>query len=194
MYLSELVGDFIEYVEIERGRAPKTAQNYSLYLDRLIEFVGDIKAENLTVEQIRKYRLWLNRFVDSQGKTLSTITQNYHLIALRSFLKYCSRRDVKTVAAEKIELPKINRQQVSFLTREELKRLFNVIDATNKIGLRDLALMELLFSSGLRVSELTSLNRDQINLERGEFVVRGKGQKDRPVFISPEAAEILGFI
>ncbi|MDR1300171.1 MAG: tyrosine-type recombinase/integrase [Candidatus Nomurabacteria bacterium] len=192
MYLSELVGDFVEYVEIERGRAKKTAENYSLYLDRLIEFAGDIKIGQLTADKVRKYRLWLNRYVDSQGKALSPITQNYHLIALRSFLKYCAKRDIETIAAEKVELPKITRQQVSFLTREELKRLFNAIDATNKLGLRDLAIMELLFSSGLRVSELTSLNRDQINLERGEFVVRGKGQKDRPVFISPEAAEVLG--
>lgn len=192
MYLSELVADFIEYIEVERGRAKRTAENYSLYLERLIEFIGDIKVDKLTSEKIRKYRLWLNRYTDPQGRELSPLTQNYHLIALRSFLKYCAKRDVKTLSADKIELPKITRRQVSFLNTDELKRLFSAIDTSKKIGLRDLAIMELFFSTGLRVSELASLNRDQINLERGEFVVRGKGQKDRPVFISPEAAEIVG--
>jgi site-specific recombinase XerD len=115
------------------------------------------------------------------------------LIALRSFLKYCAKRDIKTVAPEKIELRKIssNFDQTSFLTREELKLLFNSVDAKTKTGIRDLAILELLFSAGLRVSELTSLNRSQINLNSGEFVVRGKGRKVRPVFLSPEAAEII---
>jgi site-specific recombinase XerD len=194
MYLSELIGDFLEYIEIERGRAVKTIENYSLYMDRFLEFAGDIKIKDLTGEKVRKYHIWLDRFIDSQEKGLSAKTQNYHLIALRSFLKYCAKRDVKTVAPEKIELRKVSSDftQASFLTREELKALFNVVDAKTKAGLRDLAILELLFSAGLRVSELTSLNRDQINLERGEFVVRGKGRKVRPVFLSAEATEVLG--
>lgn len=191
MYLSEIIADFIEYLEIERGRAKRTAENYTLYLDRFVEFSGDIKMDKLNSEKVRKYRLWLNRYTDQQGRELSPITQNYHLIALRSLLKYCAKRDIETLSADKIELPKINRRQVSFLNTDELKRLFSAIDTTKKTGFRDLAMVELFFSTGLRVSELASLNRDQINLERGEFVVRGKGQKDRPVFISPEATEII---
>lgn len=191
MYLSELSMDFIESLEVERGRSQKTAENYYLYLQRLIEFAGDIEVDKITSELIRKYRLWLNRYKNDNGDELSMNTQNYHLIALRSFLKYCSKRDIPTLTPEKIELPKVKRRQVSFLTTEETERLINTVDLNTTTGLRDRAIIELLFSSGLRVSELTNLNRDHINLSRGEFTVRGKGQKDRPVFISPEASEWL---
>lgn len=191
MYLSELAMDFIESLEVERGRSQKTAENYYLYLQRLIEFAGDIEVEKITSELIRKYRLWLNRYKNDNGDELSINTQNYHLIALRSFLKYCSKRDIPTLTPEKIELPKVKRRQVSFLTTEETERLIDTVDLNTTTGLRDRAVLELLFSSGLRVSELTNLNRDHINLARGEFTIRGKGQKDRPVFISPEASEWL---
>ncbi len=191
MYLSELIMDFVESIEVERGRSQKTAENYHLYLERLIEFGGDIEVDKITSEFIRKYRLWLNRYENEAGDTLSLITQNYHLIALRSFLKYCSKRDIHTLTPEKVELPKVTRRQVSFLTTEETERLINTIDVNSATGIRDRAMVELLFSSGLRVSELTNLNRDHINLKRGEFMVRGKGQKDRPVFVSPEATEWL---
>lgn len=183
--------DFIESLEVERGRSQKTAENYYLYLQRLIEFAGDIEVEKITSELIRKYRLWLNRYKNDNGDELSINTQNYHLIALRSFLKYCSKRDIPTLTPEKIELPKVKRRQVSFLTTEETERLIDTVDLNTTTGLRDRAVLELLFSSGLRVSELTNLNRDHINLARGEFTIRGKGQKDRPVFISPEASEWL---
>lgn len=183
--------DFIESLEVERGRSQRTAEAYHLYMDRLVEFAGDITVDKITAELIRKYRLWLNRYVNSQGDELSTMTQNYHLIALRNFLKYCSRRDIETLSPDKIELPRVKRRQVSFLTTDETERLINAVDTSTTIGLRDRAILELLFSSGLRVSELTNLNRDHINLKRGEFTVRGKGQKDRPVFISPEASECL---
>jgi site-specific recombinase XerD len=191
MYLSDLIMDFIEYLEVERGRSQKTAENYHLYLERLIEFMGDEKVSAITPEIVRKWRLWLNRYQNNSGEKLSTITQNYHLIALRSFLKYCSKRDIKTLTPEKIELPKIVRKQVSFLSVEEVERLFGAVDAASVRGLRDLAILELLFSGGLRVSELCNLDRDHINLKRREFMVRGKGQKDRPVFISPESAASL---
>lgn len=183
--------DFIESLEVEQGRSQKTAENYHLYLERLIEFAGDIEVDKITSELVRKYRLWLNRYENEQGDQLSTITQNYHLIALRSFLKYCSKRDIPTLTPEKVDLPKIKRRQVSFLTTEETIRLIDTVDLNTATGLRDRAILELLFSSGLRVSELTNLNRDHINLARGEFMVRGKGQKDRPVFVSPEATEWL---
>lgn len=191
-YFSDLINDFIEHIEVERGRSQKTAENYYLYLQRLIEFAGDEPIGTLNTELVRKWRLWLNRYEAADGDTLSTLTQSYHLIALRSFLGYCSKRGIDTLTPEKIELPKVRRKQVSFLTTDEVTRLLDAIKTENNvIGLRDRAIVELLFSSGLRVSELVNLNRDHVNLNRGEFTVRGKGQKDRPVFISPEASEWL---
>lgn len=191
MYLSELISDFIEHIEVERGRSQKTAENYHLYLERLIEFAGDEPIEIVNAELVRKWRLWLNRYHNEQDDTLSTLTQSYHLIALRSFLTYCSKRNITTLTPEKIELPKVHKKQVTFLNGDEMKRLIETPDINTKIGLRDRAIIELLYSSGLRVSELVNLNRDQLNLKRGEFMVRGKGQKDRPVFVSPEATEWL---
>jgi site-specific recombinase XerD len=191
MYLSELIIDFIEHVEVERGRSQKTAENYHLYLQRLVEFAGDIEVHKVTSELVRKWRLWLNRYENESGSTLSPLTQSYHLIALRSFLGYCSKRDINTLTPEKVELQKTKRKQVSFLTQDETVRILAAVDTNSPQDLRDKAIMELLYSSGLRVSELCNLNRDHINLNRGEFMVRGKGQKDRPVFVSPEATEWL---
>lgn len=192
MYVTDLLNDYIEYVEIERGRSAKTAENYALYLSRFIEFSEDIEISKISPELIRKYRLWLNRFTnDTTGEKLSLLTQSYHLIALRGFLSYLSRRDIKTLSPDKIELPKVSKKQVSFLDTDEIKTLLDVVPAEKISGLRDKALIELLFSSGLRVSELVSLNRKDINTKRREFIVRGKGKKDRPVFISHYAAEQL---
>lgn len=191
MYLSELIIDFIEHVEVERGRSQRTAENYHLYLQRLVEFAGDVEVHKITTEVVRKWRLWLNRYQNDSGDNLSPLTQSYHLIALRSFLGYCSKRDIKTLTPEKIELPKTKRKQVSFLSQDETERIMEAVDDKSPQDLRDKAILELLYSSGLRVSELCNLNRDHINLKRGEFMVRGKGQKDRPVFISPEATECL---
>ncbi|HEX8390332.1 MAG TPA: site-specific tyrosine recombinase/integron integrase [Candidatus Saccharimonadales bacterium] len=193
MYISELIIDFIEHVEVERGRSQKTAENYHLYLQRLVEFAGDVTIDKLTSEMVRKWRLWLNRYTNEAGLSLSPLTQSYHLIALRSFLGYLSKRDVEALTPEKIELPKTKRKQVSFLTQEETTRILAAVSqGADLASLRDRAIMELLFSSGLRVSELCGLDRGHINLGRGEFSVRGKGQKDRPVFVSPEAADVLG--
>lgn len=190
-YFSELISDFIEHLEVERGRSQKTAENYYLYLQRLIEFAGDEPITTLDAELVRKWRLWLNRYQSGSGEPLSLMTQSYHLIALRSFLTYCSKRNIPTLTPEKVELPRVKKKQVSFLGAEEVTRLIASISTDSAIGLRDRAIVELLFSSGLRVSELVNLNRDHINLNRGEFMVRGKGQKDRPVFISPEASQWL---
>lgn len=188
--LSDVMLDYAEYLEIERGRASKTAENYSHYLGRLIDFAGQIDVDEITAELVRKYRLWLNRYVNDQGGALSSITQAYHLIALRGFLAYCAKRDIATLAPEKIELPKIIRKQVGFLTPDEVERLLDAIPSDDSPqALRDHAIIELLFSSGLRVAELVGLNRDHINTKRREFMVRGKGQKDRPIFISQRAAE-----
>lgn len=189
MYMSELLLDYIEYIEVEGGRSAYTASNYSLYLERFIEFTDDIVVEDITAEIIRKYRLWLNRYKNNNNNELSIITQSYHLIALRGFLNYLSKRDIPSLASNKIELPKVSRKQVTFLHYDEIERLIEQITTDNETGLRDRAIIELLFSSGLRVSELVNLNREHINTVRREFMVRGKGQKDRPVFISESASQ-----
>jgi len=187
MYTSELILDYVEHLEVEGGRSAKTAENYRLYLERFVEF-GDLPVSKITSEVVRKYRLWLNRYKNDNNETLATITQGYHLIALRGFLGYLSKREIPSLSPDKIELPKISRKQVTFLHFDEINRLLAGIDITTEVGLRDRAIIELLFSSGLRVSELVSLNRDHVNTKRREFMVRGKGQKDRPVFIGEIAA------
>lgn len=191
-YLADLIMDFIEYIEIEKGRSMRTAENYHLYMDRLVEFAGDVPVSQITDELVRKYRLWLNRYIDAQGRELSIITQSYHLIALRSFLKYCGQRDIDTLDADRINLPKVAKKQVSFLLAEEVARMMDAVDLDDPNGLRDKAILELLFSGGMRVSELCSLNREQVNLDRREFTIRGKGNKDRPIFISKAAAAAVG--
>lgn len=188
-YVSDYILDFIEHLEVEGGRMPKTAANYEFYLNRFVEFAGDITPDHITAEVIRKYRLWLNRLKNERGEELAIITQAYHLIALRGFLKYLAKRDIPSLAPDKIELPKIHRKQVTFLHYDEVMRLLDNVDTGTENGLRDRAILELLFSSGLRVSELVNLNRDHVNTTRREFMVRGKGQKDRPVFISQAAAD-----
>lgn len=180
--------DFLEYLEIEQNKSQKTIENYDHYLSRLIDFAGDITIADITPELVRKWRLWLNRLGTNTSDELGKNTQNYHLIALRSFLKFCAKRDIPALNADKIELGKTNRKQVTYLSFEELQSLLNAVKTDTETGLRDRAIIELLFSSGLRVSELVNLNQDHINLKRKEFTVRGKGQKDRPVFISDEAA------
>lgn len=188
-YVSDYILDFIEHLEVEGGRMPRTAENYEFYLNRFVEFAGDITPDQITAELLRKYRLWLNRYKSLDGNELAMITQSYHLIALRGFLKYFSRRDIPSLAPDKIELPKTHRKQVTFLHYDEVVRLLEQVDTNEESGLRDRAILELLFSSGLRVSELVNLNRDHINTKRREFMVRGKGQKDRPVYISESAAD-----
>jgi site-specific recombinase XerD len=192
MLYEEVVGKFLEYLELEQNRSSKTIDNYSHYLTRLSDFAGDIKLSEIDTEMVRKWRLWLNRLGTNSSDELSKVTQNYHLIALRSFLKFCAKRDYNALPADKIELARTKRPQVTFLTPEELERLASQTKTATINGLRDRAIIELLFSSGLRVSELVGLDRDHINLKRREFMVRGKGQKDRPIFISPEAAQWIG--
>ncbi len=191
MLFSKAKTDYLEYLEIEQNRSQKTIANYDHYLTRLLDFAGEIKVSDINPELVRKWRLWLNRLGTNTADELQKSTQNYHLIALRSFLKFCAKCDIPALTADKIELARTVRKQVTFLNEEELDRLFTQPDLNKMSGLRDRAILELLFSSGLRVSELVSLDKDQINLKRREFMVRGKGQKDRPIFISPVAAKWL---
>lgn len=187
MQFDKLLVDFLEYLEIEQNRSQKTIANYHHYLLRLSDYGGEINIEDITTELVRKWRIWLNRIGTYESDELQKNTTNYHLIALRSFLKYCAKRDIPALSPEKIELARVKRKQVTFLTPEEIERLLESPDPNSIAGLRDRAILELLYSSGLRISELTSLNKDHINLKRKEFMVRGKGQKDRPVFISDQA-------
>jgi site-specific recombinase XerD len=181
MDIKNLLGDYLDHLEIEKNRSIKTRVNYERYLKRFIEFSKITKSEQISQDLVRQYRLWLNRLGIKKN------TQNYHLIALRSFLKYLAKRDIETLSADKIELGKLSERQVVFLEENELGRL---LDSTDK-SLRDKAILELLFSTGLRVSELCGLNRDSINLRSGEFSVRGKGDKVRLVFISETAKEAI---
>jgi site-specific recombinase XerD len=195
---SALLGDFLTYLEVERGRSEKTIRNYDFYLRRFFEWASEVDPQKATLDQVRKYRVWLNRLRDEFGRPLKKNTQNYHLIALRSFLKYLAKRDLKALAPEKIELSKMPQRIVEFLEAHELDRLLEaptvdehgVARASENlsiINLRDKAILELLFSTGLRVSELASLTKEMINLERNEFTVRGKGDKPRVVFTSNQA-------
>ena len=199
MDISELVADFLESLEIEKGRSTKTVENYGLYLSRFIDLITEdfegqemIKPSDITPEILRRFRLKLNRFSDNQNKErLSALTQSYHLIALRGFFKYLAKRGIKSLDPSLIDLPRAAKKQVTFLHFDEIERLLAEIPLDTESGLRDRAIIELLFSGGLRVSELCGLNRDSINLERREFMVRGKGKKDRPIFIDRSTAECI---
>ena len=193
--INSLIDDFLEHLEVERGRSKKTVENYRLYLYRFYEICteildkDDIRPSEIDPELLRKYRLKLNRYTnDVRDEGLSALTQAYHLIALRGFLKYLARRQIKTLDPSLVDLPRAAKKQVTFLHFDEVEELLDAIPTDTESGLRDRAIVELLFSGGLRVSELINLNRDSINLERREFIVRGKGKKDRPIFISEAAA------
>lgn len=174
----------MQYCEIAQNKSKKTLENYQHYLGRFVEFTGDIHPKDITLKKIQDYRTYLNQF-------LSIKTQNYHIIAVRAFLKYLIKNNIKTLPPEKIELPKIPQRTVEVLSREELDRIFKAVDKTKKAGYRDTAILETLYSTGLRVSELANLNRDQVDLKRREFMVRGKGAKPRIVFLSERAAKTI---
>ena len=181
-------------MEIEKGRSLNTVRNYDHYLSRFLDFTKNDNPANINDAMVREFRLWLNRQpLKNLGKpheTLSRKTQNYYLIAIRAFLKYLAREEIKTLSAEKIELAKVQERSLDLITNEELKRLLDAPSGNDLKDLRDRAILELLFSTGLRVSELCSLTRD-INLDSDELSVRGKGGKVRVVFISDEAKKFL---
>jgi site-specific recombinase XerD len=184
--LEQLKREFLEYTEIEKGRSLKTVENYDRYLSRFLAFSKAKKASDITDNMVREYRLWLNRQQVSQSETLKKKTQNYYLIALRAFLKYLAKRGFKTLSPEVIELAKVGERSIDLITPAELRRLLEAPDITTLTGLRDQAILETLFSTGLRVSELCSLPRD-LDLSSDEFSIRGKGEKVRVVFLTDEA-------
>ncbi len=194
MTINKLIIDYLEYLEIEKGRAITTSQNYHRYLEKFSNFskFQDVEIpENITIDLIKKYRLFLNRSASLKNEPISRTTQNYYLIALRSFLKYLLKRDIKTLTPEKIELAKVQERQISFLNQEELDAIYSKPDLNSVHGCRDKAILDLLFSTGLRVSELSNLKKEDINLDKSEFSVRGKGGKVRVVFIDETAKESL---
>ncbi len=192
--LRNTVNEYLEYLEIERGRASKTLENYGRYLNRFARFASATdapKVENITEDLIRQYRLYLNRTKDEHGNPLKRVTQNYHVIALRNFLKYLAKREIKGVSAERVELGKQEEREVVFLEKRELERLLDAPQGEKLPVLRDRAMLRTLFSTGMRVSELCSLDRDKIDVAHGEVPIRGKGGKLRLVFLSAEAQDAL---
>jgi len=188
--LKQLKTQFLEYIEIEKGRSLKTVENYDHYLIRFLNFIKNDNPASITDTSVREFRLWLNRQLAGNDKkkenTLSKRTQNYYLIAIRAFLKYLARQEIKSLPAERIELAKTGERSLDLITPLELTRLLESPNGTDMKSLRDKAILELLFSTGLRVSELCSLNAD-IDLNTEELSIRGKGGKVRVVFISDEA-------
>lgn len=191
--LSLLVDNFLEHLVVEKSLSLLTVRNYRHYLYRFLAWIQEngieAKAAGIDLNVISGFRAYLASFKDRDGATLKKVTQTYHIIALRSFLRYLvTRRDIQTLNPDKIDLPKAESRIVEFLNSEQLERLLNSPDISDEIGLRDKVILEVFFSTGLRLSELTSMNRDQIDFETREFSVKGKGSKVRLVFLSQTAA------
>lgn len=189
--IQDLIRQFLEYLEVEKNKSPKTIINYDHYLKRFLVFLEENNISNINsvnLDTIRNYRLFLNRF---ENYKLSKKTQNFHIIALRAFLKYLAKNDIKSLSPEKIELGKQEERDIHFLEPHEIKKLINYPSSDDIISLRDKSIMEVLFSTGIRVSELVDLNKESINLKTNEFPVKGKGRKIRIVFLSQEANNAL---
>ena len=182
--MDKAIREFLEYIELERGHSQLTIRNYDSYLNKFAEFaegMGVKLVDKIDLELIKKWRLELHR------RGLGVKTLNYYMIALRSFLKYLSKIDVKTLVPEKIELADTPERQINFLEKEELERLLEAYKGKDALEVRNRTILEVLFSTGMRVSELVSLNRGEINLDRGELSISGKGGKRRVVFLSESA-------
>jgi site-specific recombinase XerD len=187
--LKELKTQFLEYLEIEKGRSVKTVENYDRYLVRFLTFAKVTDPKAITDQMVREFRININRSSGVSG-TMKKNTQNYHLIALRAFLKFLRKRDVQSLNPERIELAKVGGRDLDLITADELNRLMKSPVGDSLTALRDRAILELFFSTGLRVSELCNLNQD-LDLSRDEFSVRGKGEKVRVVFLSDEAKKTV---
>lgn len=195
MTLHALKKEFLEYIEIEKGRSVLTVRNYDHYLTRFLEYAKHDDPKKLTETQVREYRMWLNRQPGTKvGRNIDTLkrrTQNYYLIALRAFLKYIRKRGFDSLNPELIELAKVPERSLDLISSQELTRLIEAPDLSTLSGLRDKAILELLFSTGLRVSELCALSQEDVDLSRDEFSVRGKGEKVRVVFLSDTARDAI---
>ena len=193
--LVEYITDFLEYCELDRALSPLTVKMYGYYLESFAGWLsGTDKAlapEQLSEDVIRQYRLHLSRYVNPVKGPLAKSTQNYFLIAIRAFLRFLNRKGIKTLAPDQIELGKNRDRQLKFLSSDQLSQLLAAPDTSKPQGLRDRAIMELFFSTGLRVTELVRLDRDKVNLETREFGIIGKGGRARVVFVSTRAKEIL---
>lgn len=189
--IQTLAERFLERLEIELNRSPRTIDNYRRSLSKFFAASGVRTPDDITADRVRSYRITLNRELGPAGEPLEKSTQTYHVVVLRSFLKFLAKEDIETLPAEKIAVGKTPTRQVDFLEYDEVERLLDAASGSSLRALRDRAILELLFSAGLRVSELTSLDRDQVNLRKGEFSVRGKGSKLRVVFLSDRAREAL---
>lgn len=193
--LVEYITDFLEYCELDRGLSPLTVKMYGYYLESFAGWLAQankaITPGQLNEDIIRSYRLYLSRYVNPVKGPLAKSTQNYFLIAIRAFLRFLNRKGVKTLAADQIDLGKGRDRQIKFLTRDQLDKLVMMIDTSTDRGLRDRAILELLFSTGLRVAELVKLDKDKIDLKSRELGIIGKGGRARVVFISDRAAESL---
>jgi site-specific recombinase XerD len=191
--LNNLINEFLEYLEIEKNCSKLTIRDYRHYLEVFniwfTKNVPQMNISNLDLSTVRKYRVFLANREDAKGMTLKRVTQNYYVIALRSFLRFLIKNDHPTLEPSKIDLPKTESRSLKYLEREQIDRLVTLIDTSKEEGIRDRAIFELLFSTGLRVSELVKLNHNQINLDRREFGVVGKGGRARVVFVSDRAAK-----
>lgn len=193
MEIHEAISNYLEYLEIEKGRSLKTIENYSHYLNRLVEFINDdsFLVKDLDINIIHKWRKWLKRKGSDDGRDINNQTINYHLIALRGFLTYLNKISIKTMPAGAIELHKNTRREVDFLSTEEIIRMFNTVSKDRLVDLRNKSLLSVLFSTGLRVAELVSIDIDKLNTDTGEFSIRGKGGKDRLVFLDQYSLSLL---
>lgn len=191
--LPQFIDQFLEYLEIEKNCSKLTIRDYKHYLEVFAEwFASSLPNKTLSdldLQTVRKYRVYLANRVDKNNLTLKKVTQNYYVIALRSFLRFLIKNDHKTLEPSKIDLPKTESQSLKFLDKDQVDRLVTSVNTSKEEGLRDRSILELLFSTGLRVSELVKLNRDNINFERREFGVIGKGGRARVVFVSDRAAK-----